>query len=354
MPTLQSLIYAKNAAHSLDLNQISEKKFEENAFQVINYLRNKKKRNHRGFVRRETLYERINDVRNRLTFSKKRDPRFALSRRNKRDISKEVDYLVKTNKFFSIHFERVKEKTLRSVTLGRSLELAKKLQEEGYYVFLHGQSLINGAVSDLITEVWRRKQTREFDPLHRKWRTEGSMRKWKNVAQYNRRGDLFNDHVHSNSILSVDGLFTRDQECESAFAYYWEARSICEEAIYSLFRGDAPQLLYKFQDQFACKARMNVIAIPKYLLQNKKTCFVYRSHTNGITCKCYDASYATFLQRLEEHQQGITGKCSSQYRILTYPLDLYEEIRTFTFDTLTESEKVNFENEKRKLLKFVN
>lgn len=80
--------------------------------------------------------------------------------------------------------------------------------------------------------------------------------------------------------------------------------------------------------------RMNVIAIPRDVIENEKTCFVYRSHVLGFECRCESRNHEKFLSDLREHYKGNYTKCASQYRILTHPLDADVRVLTFTFDSM--------------------
>jgi hypothetical protein len=353
--SLVPLIYVKNYIHSIDYAELSESKFDDLEKEAIEVLYKSTRESTRGFVRKKTLLRRIYKTRVRLSIVKGGDPLPLLSRRYQSKLEHETSRLVKSNKVYAAIYPSLcsEQKSKKSIMFGQAMELATELQHSGYYVFTHGQSLTWGAFSDVLTGIWREREPKQADQYRRKWRRNNAAIKWTNVkehAQFQKHFHLDNNYNHS--ILSVDAIFSRNEVAESAFLSFWMGRSImefpftvssityleCKDKEFT----DALHDFYEWVSNLKL-GRLNVIAIPKSLLKDEYTCFVYRSHRYGMQCTCYPTGHEAFIKELERHQQNIVTGCCSQYRILTHPLDLHSGIRTFTFDTLEPQEKLIYE-----------
>lgn len=316
-----------------------------------------------------------------------------LARRYEADPAKEVERLA--NNYASFKFHLLKPRDLEPrhmIPLGRSLELAEELKPN-YYVFLHGSNLQRALRSDILTKVCHLQAQTFSSRFHQFWRIPGKAQYWpcadafvrsdeyKNALQAQRmieakpKGiqyhvpqdqlsdtpEIFGlDHFLSDSLLSVDANFFNNRRHDSAVSFFG-----------GFSRGNPPTLDNDLADlkglsgpakvEFLTEikqldswiktlgnvGRMNVIAIPKALLEDPEQCFVYRSKPFGVAI---EQTHEQFIEVLKKDQRGENPDWrTNQYRILIANLDAHP-VLTFTFDNVDTLDLIQYLRRVRELV----
>lgn len=350
--SLVPLIYQSGSPSTVNYPKINIESFCDLADEARKILLARQRlRSSKLHITLDQLEQRIEKAEIQAYLTRNLNPLHVLKKRYKIDKQKEQKRL--SGYFAEIHPHPPLEKDL--ITIGRCFELANELKESGYYVFTHGQCMQNAFFTDIFTRHWLEQTGHEF-PFHAMWRAPEKALKWRNVreffaSEYAGQTDNYINH----SIISVDGLLSRNHLSESALSFFSYNSNIQRYAKKSDFldifgvQNISSKERVSFEESidfnnrlFFMHGRMNLIAIPKALIDNEDTCFVYRSHSFGHVCSCTKQNHESFLNHLRLNQQGVTT-CSPQYRILAFPLDLHKDVMTFTFDNFSVTDKAKYE-----------
>lgn len=354
--TLMPLLLTKNDHRSLDFDTISESDLSDLETEVFKKLPKKPSKSSKKYVTANTLRARFHKTRVQLSLYKNGTPYPSLMNRYLTEPVNEVKRLRSVNKIVEEVFSAQRGSTsTKLIPVGQCFELADEMRDAGFHVFTHVQNLYVGMLSDLITHRWRQTQKNTVDIFHRIWRIPGEAQTWKNVNAYRKsRLSLLRDCNNGHSLLSVDALFSRTTYGGSALYFYFESSNgnvqlprITDNLMkyFGLenaknFKTELETLISWVKEKNV--RRYNLICIPKELIENEKTCFVYRSHAGGVECRCLMSDHQTFLETLNQHQRGIAKHCATQYRILTHPLDTHLDVKTYTFDSLDVNQRKEY------------
>jgi hypothetical protein len=266
-------------------------------------------------------------------------------------------------------------------TVKNCLMKADQLMDQGKYVFTHSHTLPIAAVTDLLTDFQLGPNRAVTD---RVWRVAGAAEPVKNIDDF-RRSQLYGkvDNYHRQSFLSVDGDLTTTTEsaaggsaicflnnginrvtsCQNSLEKRFfsnRARELVElsgiqSSEYRKMFKDNLKDFFKGIETVGRVSRVNLIAIPRLLLESPETCFVYRSHPGGIECTCLETTHQVFISTLKKAQAGTSFNCQStsctpQYRMLTYGLQCAKGIETYTFDNVTPEQKKRYSDEYARIL----
>lgn len=283
----------------------------------------------------------------------------------------------------------------------RTRQLATKLQEQGYHVFLHSHSYPITLHHELAGHFQTMHQSAEFkaekpQESQRKFRAPGVATHYANTTAYlasylakSINNGWSMDDNHRETIISCDALPDNYQAYESTHHFFHSNRSIVDTASStgmstssfdaafvksfiqnSALRRYATALFAKARKELAGVAdygMIRVIAIKKATLENEETNYVWRSHAFGKLCTCKHTpgkfGHNEFVATLEAHQKGVYSPCKiggsplPQYRILASNLDKDPTKQIYNMDCLNSDERKRYfeilENLKSPLSKLI-
>ncbi|MBN2480069.1 MAG: hypothetical protein JXA94_07560 [Parachlamydiales bacterium] len=243
------------------------------------------------------------------------------------------------------------------VILARILEL-RKLYQNDYYCFTHGQSPSRIIISTLIKQLWKeryRKEGKEIRDLScfKPFRVESYLQSEKHNEAYKNltieiaRGSsnfgnssiTYNDNVFRSFVLSVDPYFWNTNKAESAVSFIHNpsildremggfektVKRILDKTDISASKRKKTLIeLLKLEEEFqksSIPGNMFLICIPKRLMRLQPYLFGYMSHPMGRLCP-----YKNPMEILDSLQEGnIPLTCKKdgvipQYRLFTTSL----------------------------------
>lgn len=253
--------------------------------------------------------------------------------------------------------------------------------KETHYVFLHSSSLYNSLFVDMQTHL---DSSTPFPTLchSKRWHTQRKLRPIDTKPQFENTLEYFQsdvcknintskekDNQHKTQILSCDGFLSNKTLWESAFYFFKKGSNVSslkfkDFLTQHLKTADAinfseylfSTMVHPLIPQGMGISRVYVIAIEKPTVNNKKTCYVWRSHAYGQVCKCYETDrkydHETFLSVLNTNQSewytnrsyeegrsvmdkpclNLAAPTPPQYRILAPNLDKDPTRKVFALD----------------------
>lgn len=264
------------------------------------------------------------------------------------------------------------------------IEFATQLQDMGYYTFAHAASfdtsllielqtyLQEGRIDPAISSDWNRFKT---------FRDKGQQRPaYENIEDYF-RSDLCQEINDPESgvvdgwpnnqwLLSCDGYLGNKDRHESAYSLYSSNHNFSD-----------PQRLFgdfldsKFHDCWQVKAfgikafkklleqarfgaenpltsgqgKVYLLSMPKEVLEEESTSYVYRSHPFGRVCECIEPDHEAFLDHLDRDQELDPLKCvqdlNPQYRMLIENFDHDDSKLVFSFSGLTKEQQAMYKEQ---------
>lgn len=180
----------------------------------------------------------------------------------------------------------------------------KELYQKTHYTFTHAHSRAFLGIFHLITQIAREvapeKNLSQFTLLFRRLGSN----KYKNSTEFIEDRAFVHDHDCSDDLISVDGYLLNETGNESALSFLSRGEGvvadyfkILDEIICSL--GLPPEINRIIFDKIIAVCPMSrahrtgilqVVSIPKGLVENALSNPVYRSHEFGKICECSDFS----------------------------------------------------------------
>ncbi len=255
-------------------------------------------------------------------------------------------------------FRKVRPIVLEDIHLYREVvSFVQRKQSEGYYTFLHGQSLKIAMISRFLTKLLQRLEpTRDFSDFHCVRLVTN-----KDCASYQRNArDFIRRHLYlvidqlpyyGDKLLAVTVNPLDNTPVEMAF-WYWIFNGSVSQDVPDVVIDDVQRAFNLeestssvFQETFrkvnevlyATKpfrsGNLMAICVPKETIENPKTNMAYRSFPWGIPRNPFaPQEVAKYLSR------DWISSDSCQARLLTNQLIPENGIKTYHFNTLTESE----------------
>ena len=315
--------------------------------------------------------------RTRLTKALKRLKIFAPLRT---DLSCAAGLSSKTKEFSALAL-----KTMETV-LGQALQI-RRLHQDTHYVFTHGQSCRLILISYLIKAVRKRIQPNIdmnfFQPLRSPYTTttpqSQNLEEQKNSNESIKQtlSDLPNlfdptvtDHNFKEELLCADAAFWRFLDLESALSFFTKNLSLLmlsEQVVFNIIDSLKPpenqrqrilsvmnRLFQENAFNFSPCGNLHLICIPKQLIDENPTQFLYPSHSFGRTCRCYPPEETLpTLQRLQRedftayyaHTPENPSKCIPQYRLYSNMLRPEWGVRSFAFTPIEKSLRKRYKEE---------
>ena len=255
------------------------------------------------------------------------------------------------------------------VILGRSLEIMENYKES-HFVFTHGKNYYGSLIDDFIKDIFRAYQPGACRSLYKHTRLPNVSSQIKNCKDFfnlfKPYEKNFSDNVHTNHLISGDWNLFSGESCESALDCFtlntsimmrWGESSIkrkLKKGLKPLIRNKVVRngLMRKVsslinneieeRDGRYSGGAFYIFCIPKDVIRNEQTNFVYLSHEYGKPCSHYEGSPADIIEGLQNktieqrcrsqvciRDEMYEKKCISQVRILTGPLAKCQGARIF-------------------------
>ena len=226
----------------------------------------------------------------------------------------------------------------------------KEIYSESHYTFTHGQAIKNYFYSLFITQLTKEFKPNYYNSLNVQFRVPETVPPVKNIAEFKiKYPAVTNDAVIAEELLSVDANFTSEATQESARYFYEKntniAVSISTKPLYHFIPDNIIVTQFAAILEQYCASISNeslagafyTISIPKKLIQNPETTFIYTSKPYGIAAR--DSAQTT--KTLEDHLEGNDKRF--QYRVLTSPLSLHKGVRAIPHNHLSNDKNKLYE-----------
>lgn len=280
------------------------------------------------------------------------EPLLPLKKEYLNDETAEIARLQKVSSLFERAMKRHPLNRRDQLVIGHLYELAEKLKSEDI-LFTHSHNLRVALFQDLFTLLWRKQYPGSYlaNPHYCKWRSANGYKKYPNTQCFlNRYEESFKYDYNRNNdaLISVDGhLCNTAGGADSAinvfsedYCHTWNLEERCKELFadfgidVSILQNFCKAKIEKCIQWFVIEnnlSRINLIAVPRFRMENEATAFAFPAHVEGQVCRCDSATHQELYKTLVKHQEGISRKCTPQYRLLIHGLHSTLAVRTFSF-----------------------